>query len=382
MDQQKKLNSEIDMKDQYQLSYESPITVPKESNSLLKFQSLEAIEDDISKTNLEQTKSEIIKVAPTLEFINEDGTTKEYPKTCGFSSLKKVKSLPKEAKKPQPLLEILPPLSPDDVGPRIKMRQPFKILTDIWGVLTSYHFRDELYKYLDANMEKYFLSNYDSEDIKEYIKEMATRTTSDLESGKWTDMPRLDMPNDNGQVDKAEVVRAVVANLMYRKGHKEKNLLKGLDHIFNPIWNDGYRTRNLQPHVFDDVLPSFRQWNAAPFFIKLFSFATGPYEIQKLFLSASIAGDITEYMTCGFDARGKYKYDSKRYRQVVSSLSERDPKNLLYLTDSPRKGREAIKAGLTVFIVRRDGNRKYKNEDMGNFIVIDSLKQLDFYEFK
>ena len=128
-------------------------------------------------------------------------------------------------------------------------------------------------------------------------------------------------------------------------------------------------------------MPNMRKWHAEPLFIKIYTFASGPLEIQKLFLSASTEGDVSEYVTCGFDAHHSYKYDCNRFRQVVSGLSERDPKNLFYFTDSPRKGREARAAGLTVFIVRREGNKQYKQEVLDQFTVIDTFDQFDFYEF-
>ena len=137
----------------------------------------------------------------------------------------------------------------------------------------------------------------------------------------------------------------------------------------------------MRPHLFNDVLPNFRQWHSEPLFIKLYTFASGPPEIQKLFLSASTEGDVSDFVTYCFDTHHSFKYDCNRYKQVISGLSERDPKNLFYLTDSPRKGREARKAGLTVFIVRREGNSTYKQEDMDKFTVIDSLDQFDFFEF-
>ena len=134
--------------------------------------------------------------------------------------------------------------------------------------------------------------------------------------------------------------------------------------------------------MFPDVMPNLRKWHAEPLYIKIYTFASGPIEIQKLFLSASIQGDVSEYVTSGFDTRHSYKYNSERFRQVVTgALSERDPRNLFYFTNSPRKAREARRAGLTPFIINRDGNKAYKQADLDQYTVIHSFDQFDFFEF-
>lgn len=142
-----------------------------------------------------------------------------------------------------------------------------------------------------------------------------------------------------------------------------------------------YANKKLRPHLFPDVIPNFKKWHLEPFYIKIYTFASGPIEIQKLFLSSSIEGDVTEWITSGFDAHHRYKYDSNKYRGVLSSLNEREAKNLFYLTDSPTKGKAARKTGMTVFIILREGNRKYKQEDLDTFTTIHSLDEFDFYEF-
>mgnify|MGYP007002772310 CR=1 FL=1 len=62
-------------------------------------------------------------------------------------------------------------------------------------------------------------------------------------------------------------------------------------------------------------------------------------------------------------------------------IKSEDSGSLLYLTDSPSKGRVAREAaaGLTVVIVRRPGNRLYKAADLLHFTVIDSLEQLAWF---
>ncbi|KAH7643053.1 enolase-phosphatase e-1-like protein 4 [Dermatophagoides farinae] len=227
---------------------------------------------------------------------------------------------------------------------RLIVRQPFKILTDIWGVLVSYDFRRTLYKYIDDNLECYFRKNFHTESVKYYVEQLIQRTEEDLH--KYSEMPmiisnnKINNVDDNGNCDE-DLIKSIVNNLNYRRKSRDKN----------------------------------------PFFIKIYTFASGPLETQKLFLSASTEGNVSEWITSGFDAHHRFKYDTNKYRGVLSSLTEREAKNLFYMTDSPNKGRAARRTGMTVFIVQRPGNRHYSDDDLKSFPIINSFDQFEFIEF-
>lgn len=142
-----------------------------------------------------------------------------------------------------------------------------------------------------------------------------------------------------------------------------------------------YTKKTLKPTVFPDVIGNFKKWHSDPFYIKIYTFASGPLETQKLFLSASTEGNVSQFITSGFDAHHRFKYDTNKYRGVLSSLTEREAKNLFYMTDSPNKGRAARRTGMTVFIVKRPGNRQYNDDDLKSFPIINSFDQFEFIEF-
>lgn len=286
-----------------------------------------------------------------------------------------------------------PPSTP--VPRTLRIRQPFKILTDIWGVMVPYSFRADLLTYLDSHLKEYLMSHLEepSAELKNWLTLLSKQTLEEkVAHPKMPDLPPM-LPG-SGELCKAAgeqgkgaksdlqpVAEAIVANVSYRK---ENHLMSGsLEIINNLLWNEAYAKKLLRPPLFDDVLPCFRQWAGPPLQIKIYTFASGPWEIQKLFLSASEAGtELTRHLTCGFQAFGNFKYQSQRYRQIVTSLTERDAHNLFYLTDSPNKAKQAKMAGLTVFVVRRPGNRNYRPELLAHLPLIDTLKQFDFYEFK
>lgn len=133
--------------------------------------------------------------------------------------------------------------------------------------------------------------------------------------------------------------------------------------------------------MFPDVIPNFRKWHSDPFFIKIYTFASGPLEIQRLFLSSSIEGNVSEWITSGFDTHNRYKYETSKFRSVIASLGEREAKNLFYLTDSPKKGLAARRSGISVFLVLRPDNRQYHFDDLKSFPTINSFDEFIFHQF-
>lgn len=314
--------------------------------------------------------------------------TEEPPKTLEFKSdeTEVFKSPPPQKANPRwKAIPTLPaPLEPLPIqrgrrppGHKLHIRQPFKILTDIWGVLISHNFRTELFTYLEANQARYLAEHFDDPTIKKVLAELFRRTREEQQAKEYADMPTI----DETQL-KEVVVAACAENLNYRRAHKDsKVLMSSFEVLNNHIWNDGYASKQLRPHLFSDVLANFKRWRDMPFYVKIYTFASGPPDVQKLFLSACDGGDPSRYVVAGFDAYHRYKYDPSKYRGVLASLDERDPRNLFYFTDSPKKAQAARTAGMTPFVVLRDGNRNYREEALAPFPLLQSFDELDFYEF-
>lgn len=282
-----------------------------------------------------------------------------------------------EASPPEPA-NVSPSLNPATLGSPspvvIRLNQPFKILTDIWGVLTSYNFRHDLYRYLDEQMAPYLMKHMHRTEVQDFLKDLVFRNIQDRQ--KYPELPIIGLSDCCD--DKQTKVKAIVDNLQCRRASKDTALMAGLDGLFNQVWMDGYRQGTLRPHAFPDVVGAFSRWQTEPYYIKLHTFASGPWENQKLFLSATDVGDLSKFIISGIDAHSHYKYDWTKYKAVLNTLDERTPANLIYLTDSPNKAKPALKAGMRVFIVRRPGNRKYKEAALEPYLTIDSFDQLDF----
>jgi enolase-phosphatase E1 len=236
------------------------------------------------------------------------------------------------------------------------MSQAFKILTDIWGVITSWDFRHDLQKYAINNLDKYLTQNWEQDFVQDFVKQLREQTLKDK--------------NEN---------KSIVDNIEWRRVQKFESFDSQLDEFNNDIWAEGYRTKALKTHAFDDVMSVFHNWKRE-LFIKIYTFASGSPDFQKLFLSASIRGDISQYIIKGIDSRHKYKYDPKKFKAVLSSVVESIPKNMLYLTDNPKKAKAAIESGMRAVVVLRSANKQYTNEELNGLNKVSSLQEIVFHE--
>lgn len=199
-----------------------------------------------------QLSSELVTKAgsasePGCDYVNREQTVKFDPEVAKMSSepIAKVNvTLVGNKKKRTPgqvIKSQMPPIQIIDTqvpgAPKYRMRQPFKILTDIWGVLTSYQFKKVLYTYIDDHLKEFLLSHIEKDEIEEYVAELAKATAKQVDEGKWPDMPRVILPGDN--LNKEAVVDSVVDNLQYRRRQKDKGLIRPFERMFNHIWNKG-----------------------------------------------------------------------------------------------------------------------------------------------
>lgn len=196
--------------------YKQKMSENTETECLEKQTALKIIEDDqeVDKTLAEKLR----KYCKTVKFFH--GTSNLYKSPL-------LKQPPSTQKRSE--------LNIEKINGKFKLRQPFKILTDIWGVLTSYEFRHELYNYIDNNIESYLNKNIRQTDIQTYVEHLIKRTEIDIQI--YPDMP----PIINNGNDEQALIKSIIDNIKFRRTHKtdSASLMEYLDCIFNLIWNDG-----------------------------------------------------------------------------------------------------------------------------------------------
>ncbi len=145
------------------------------------------------------------------------------------------------------------------------------------------------------------------------------------------------------------------------------------------LWHKSYENGRLKTHAYPDVLEAFQYWRFEEF-IKIYTYASGDASGQRLFLRASEAGDLNRYVANALNASGGFKFKTNMFRQVATALREPNLKNLLYISDCPRKASRAIEAGIRAMVVNRDRQctGKYSPELTKGLVVVNTLADIQF----
>lgn len=71
-----------------------------------------------------------------------------------------------------------------------------------------------------------------------------------------------------------------------------------------------------------------------------------------------------------------------KFRQVASALREPNLKNLLYISDCPKKATNAIQAGIRALVVNRENasTGKYRPSETEGLVVVVNLTDIQFID--
>lgn len=152
-----------------------------------------------------------------------------------------------------------------------------------------------------------------------------------------------------------------------------------MERLCADLWSQSYDNGKLKPTVYPDVTDAFNYWRFEEF-IKIYSYASGTVEGQRQFLRASAAGDLNRFIANGLNSSGGYKFDANKFRSVSAALREPKPQNLLYITDDPKKARNAIHAGLRSVVVNRNNSSsgKYEPHELVGLTVVNNINEIEF----
>ena len=146
---------------------------------------------------------------------------------------------------------------------------------DIYGVITSWKFRDELINYLNKNIYE-FLSRKLSDKLVDYLIDKL-REQSVIDRSAGIQIPLIQPSNQS----KEELISSVVSNVLWQMENKHKTSQMILDTLYNYVWSDAYKTSRLKVHIFPDVKRTLQHWRYHQY-LNIYSYASGPGEGQKL----------------------------------------------------------------------------------------------------
>lgn len=221
------------------------------------------------------------------------------------------------------------------------------IVLDIEGTTTPISFvTDVLFPYARDNVKKHLELTYDTAYTQHDIKLLQAQVQEDLESNVVGAVP---IPSDG---DREEVIAALVANVeaMIKADRK----ITSLKQLQGHIWRTGFRNKEIESVVYDDVPDALEKWQAVG--LKVYIYSSGSRLAQRLLFGNTNYGDLRKYLCGFFDTTIGNKKEAKSYIEITESLGVDDPSEILFVTDVYQEATAAKAAGLEVMISIRPGN--------------------------
>jgi enolase-phosphatase E1 len=128
----------------------------------------------------------------------------------------------------------------------------------------------------------------------------------------------------------------------------------GLKSLQGKIWEEGYRSGELESEVYPDVLPALERWTSEGIDVAIFS--SGSVQAQRSLFSHTRAGDLTRFIRAYFDTTTGSKTAPESYGRIATSL-QRSSSEVLFLSDVAAELDAARDAGMrTGLCVREPGS--------------------------
>lgn len=220
------------------------------------------------------------------------------------------------------------------------------IVTDIEGTTSSLSFvKDVLFPYAHKHMSEFILENYDN--------------VSDI-----LDMVRQN--ENNMELTLEEVIEVLLRWI------EEDQKLTPLKTLQGMIWQAGYEAGDLSGHVYEDALNGLKRWKKSG--IDLYVYSSGSIAAQKLLFGNTQQGDLTSLFSGYFDTTTGPKLQPESYKKIAKAIGC-PADEILFLSDNPEEIDAAVKAGLKVVVLDRDGilRRAGPHAIVGSFDDIDLI---------
>ena len=204
------------------------------------------------------------------------------------------------------------------------------IVTDIEGTTTDINFVHKvLFPYAHAKLPDFLRENAEAPAVAEQIQ--AVRDVMQ---------------------DADASLEAVVATLLHWIDTDQKvTPLKALQGM---VWADGYQRGDFTGHLYADVAPALRQWQAEG--KALYVYSSGSVQAQKLLFGYSDEGDLTPLFSGYFDTHVGHKREAASYQRILDTL-DLPPASVLFLSDVVEELDAAQQAGMQTLQLVREGTQ-------------------------
>jgi enolase-phosphatase E1 len=232
------------------------------------------------------------------------------------------------------------------LNPEPRTLNPWRgILLDIEGTTSSVSFvYDVMFPYVRKHLTFEVFSNWLEPEYIEAFHAIA-RDAGHESLDAWLKKEGLSRENP---IRAAEMVCKEVTRLM-----DADVKATGLKQLQGLIWQSGFASGELKAHVYDDVPPALKEWNAAGQDVRIYS--SGSVQAQKLFFGHTIAGDLLPRFRGHYDTTTGPKKEPSSYRKIAAEFGL-PPGEILFLSDVVAELDAARTAGMQTALVVRPGN--------------------------
>lgn len=235
------------------------------------------------------------------------------------------------------------------------------ILLDVVGTTTPHSFaRATLPGYAREHMLEFIRRFHSIPEIKSDLADLKRMHSEDIKAGE--NPPAWDA--DDLESDLKCIVD-YCSWLITRE-----SIAPPLRYLEDFIWEEGYRTGQLNGEVYPEMPEVMAKWNSMG--LEICTYSAGSVFSQQLIFGTTRYGDLMPLIRAYFDNSVGSREDPQSYLRIAGMLGVK-PGEILYFSSSIREVRAARKAGLNVFLIVRD-HGLVKHED-------DIASMLDFSVF-
>lgn len=144
------------------------------------------------------------------------------------------------------------------------------------------------------------------------------------------------------------------------------------------LWENGYKSGELQAPLFPDVPSKFTSWIGQGQRIMIYS--SGSVPAQKLLFKHTNAdtADLTGAITDFFDTTNAGpKTEASSYEKIASKYPNFKPSEFLFLSDNVKEVEAAKKAGMQSVVVQREGNNPLPDDVEKHHKVVSDFNELN-----
>jgi enolase-phosphatase E1 len=216
------------------------------------------------------------------------------------------------------------------------------VLTDIEGTTSSLSFvRDVLFPYARERIGEFIKSHRNNPVVKKQLALVQEMVDSGLSED--------------------QLIHQLIQWIDEDKKITPLKTLQGL------IWEDGFKQRRFEGHVYEDAVRNLKNWKQSG--VSLYVFSSGSVQAQKLLFGHTEYGDLQPLFSGYFDTNVGAKKDPAAYRKIAQTINL-EPPDILFLSDIKEELDAAHESGMQTTWLIREGalgsdadHRQVKNFD-------------------